>query len=715
MRTSLVTLVFAAVLAGCGTEALRPVEGTLRVQPAQLDFGPVVRGQALELPLELTNTSRGELEVAIVVTGAGFSAVAPPTRLPVGSDEVRLRFRPDDEGPFAGECVLSVPGLEPVRVPLVGVGAPIPECPKARACHEAAWSPAEGRCVEAPLPDGTACEAACLLGGTCAAGRCVGAPRDCDDADACTVDTCHPERGCEHVPGAACPGQGPCQVGVCDAASGCGLAPAEDGTPCGPRRDCDAADVCISGQCVLRDPPDDFVCADESACQGEGRCRGNLCVRPPARTLTASWQRGGSADGGVVSEAWSDVLVEADGGLTLSSYFIERQLLGAAGPSPRFLPEGTARRCIHWRGDLVCADYPATVNAGVSVIDEATGAIRWTYGGISLDLPEYAGPTVQVFLARLMAVSEQHLAALFESRTPNPDGTDPRCRRFALVVLDAQGQRVAARRVEHPIFDVCTHPHPYGAAVDAAGNLYVAFTPSGQDNPASALDDTILMSWSPVLQPRWVHRASGLEGGELAVAGGWLFHERTASAFSTATGAPSGGLAVPFGHGAATRDLVIPAPAALTVRLEAFDGVTLAARWQRQTNGVPWFTGAPVTLARLATARGPRPVVLAFDTDGLAHAVSGTDVETGAELFRCPLDLPEAPGLVSPTLGGLVVASEPVPVFAGADECLRCDPRFARTRMQFRWYPLPGLLPGEGRWPSLNGGVGHDHREDPVP
>lgn len=713
MRVALVTGLLLAA-AACGVDALRPVNGDLRVTPSQVDFGRVVRGQSTERTLELENTSRGDLEVALAVTGSGFELLDAPTRLIPGSTEVRIRFRPGDEGAFDGACTVRVPGFEPVIVPLSGEGAPIPDCVATAACQVSAWSATEGRCVESQAPDGTGCEAACLTGATCSAGRCVGAPLDCDDANACTVDSCDPSSGCTHVESVTCPGAGPCQVGVCDPDAGCGLAPAVDGTPCGMRRDCNAADVCISGECVLRDPPDNFVCADESPCQGEGRCQGDLCVRPPATVLTPSWQRGDPPTDGGQGDLWTDLLLESDGGVTLSSYFVSQQVLNARSPSPVTLPQ-TARRCIHWRGMLVCADYPANVNAGVSAIDEATGNIVWTYGGIAADLPEYAGPTVQVFLARLMTISDQELVALFESRVLNPDGTDPRCRHFALVVLDAQGHAVTARRVENPIFEVCTHPHPYGAAVDASGNVYLAFTPSGQDNPATALEDTLLMSYSPVLQPRWVHPVAGLPGGELSVAGAWLFHERSASAFSTTTGAPGGGIAVPFGLGVATRDLLIAAPADQTVRLEAFDGMTLTTKWQRQTNGVPWFTGAPLALATFATPSGPRPVVLAFDSDGLTHAVSATDTETGAELFRCPMAVPETPGFVSPSAGGLAVASQALTKPSTLDPCLQCDPRFARSRMVFQWFDMPGLSPGVGRWPGLNGGVGHDHREDVVP
>jgi hypothetical protein len=353
------------------------------------------------------------------------------------------------------------------------------------------------------------------------------------------------------------------------------------------------------------------------------------------------------------------------------------------------------------------------VTAGVSALDEVTGSVRWTYSSIAAELPEYAGPTTQVFLARLVALSEQALVAIFEARTLDPDGRDPRCRRFALVVLDALGQPVAARRVEHPIFEVCTHPHPYGAAVDASGNLFLAFTSSQADNPASALSDTLLISYGPALQLRWSRWEPGLAGGELSVGGGWLFHERVATPLRASTGAPGGPLPSDFGLGVVSRELAIAAPAARTASLTAVDLASLMPRWRRTLGRGAWFTEAPLALATFTTRAGPRPVVLAFDSDGATRGVSATDVETGAEVFRCPLAISDTPGLVSVAPGGLVVGVPIVP--PSGDVCWGCDPRYAERRVVFQWYDWPGLAAGAGRWNGQNGGGAHDHREVAVP
>lgn len=93
---------------------------------------------------------------------------------------------------------------------------------------------------------------ACMLGRTCVASTCTaGIPRDCDDGNRCTTDTCEPATGCLHqaVPACCrddgdCPGE-PCFSRIC-ADSACAVgAPrlCDDGDPCTTDA-CDAATGC---------------------------------------------------------------------------------------------------------------------------------------------------------------------------------------------------------------------------------------------------------------------------------------------------------------------------------------------------------------------------------------------------------------------------------------------------------------------------------------
>jgi len=133
--------------------------------------------------------------------------------------------------------------------------------------------PVQG-CVNAPLPDGTGCDDddLCTQNDRCQGGTCQGAPRNCNDGNPCTADTCEPSTGCVRTPvpsgapcndqnactvgdacirgacvgGSAvpCPSSGPCTVGSCDPTRGCIQLNAIDGTPCGPN-----GLVCFSGVC----------------------------------------------------------------------------------------------------------------------------------------------------------------------------------------------------------------------------------------------------------------------------------------------------------------------------------------------------------------------------------------------------------------------------------------------------------------------------------
>lgn len=710
MRRALPAL-FAFLLASCPDARLLPVTGRLRVEPAQVDFGRLFLGTPKRVSLDVINESRSSVEVTWMLTGDGFALVDPPARLASGSNEAVLAATASSLGPMDGVLEISVPGLEPLRVPLSAEGVAIPECPSPGACKTSAWDVAAGRCVESPVADGSRCSDACIENASCVGGRCVGDPKSCDDGDKCTVDSCSPEHGCEHFPGAACPGDGVCGVGACDPVRGCILAPAPDGTSCGPRRSCNAADVCISGQCVLRDPPDGFVCAEESPCAGEARCVGDVCRAQTTTTLSPTWSTGTEPLDGGAFQAWSDLMIAPDGGITVSSYFMTPPRLAVNSVAPLVLPT-SARRCIHWRAWLVCADYP-TGGADVSAIDPSTGRIAWTYSNLAADVPAFAPPT-QIFLARLAAISDTLLLALFESRTLAADGTDPRCRRFAMVVLDATGARVHARAVEDPIFFTCNHPHSYGVAVDAQRNIYLGFAPSDVDNPAAALNGTTLMSYSPTLQQRWLRFEPGVRGGELAVARGMLFHHGARQYWNAATGAPAGLLPINFGNGVIDRQRVIPAPRTGRSDLYAIDLQSGATAWSVARGNLE--IAAPLALAEWTTSGGPRTVVLSVTgTEDAGLMLESYDAVTGAPGFFCPL----ARGLPAPVqlevgAGGVAAMGWPRPVVEPT-ECERCDPRFARTRNAFFWVPMKGIRPASAPWVGTWGGSGHDHREDDVP
>ncbi len=108
---------------------------------------------------------------------------------------------------------------------------PALDCDDGNPCTGDECNPVTG-CANEPVQDGTPCddEDLCNGGEVCQAGQCVSSePLDCDDANACTEDTCDPSAGCVHTElpeGSNCGEGRTCQRGLCLPApsGGCGCA-----------------------------------------------------------------------------------------------------------------------------------------------------------------------------------------------------------------------------------------------------------------------------------------------------------------------------------------------------------------------------------------------------------------------------------------------------------------------------------------------------------
>ena len=694
----------------CRDPLLDPIQYDLRVEPKQLDFGRLIVGQVSSQSVELINAGKASVEGTWSLTGDGFlSDDATPTRAVVGSTVMEVRCAPPHVGVFDGELKIALEGFQPFVVPLACEGVPVPECVASGPCRVSEWDLAAGRCVARDQVDGFSCDAkdVCLLNAACHSGRCEGTQRDCADSDPCTADTCHPTRGCEHSGPIACPSEEICRVGVCVPGVGCTLVDAEDGIPCGQSRSCREADVCIAGSCVRRDPPDGFKCIPNGSCGDAGFCVNDVCEPGPTPTLEPTWTLGVPQPDGGPPEAWSDFFADRTGALTLSSYFMTPPLMQANRAMPQSLVQN-ARRCIDWLGWVVCGDLPATSSSPVTAIDPTTGATVWSYSSAGHSIAEFTGPGVQFFTARLAVLNENELLALYESRTLTTEGVDPRCRTFAMVVIDRQGQGLRSLFLNDPIFSVCDHPHSYGVAVDAQSNIYLAFTPSGADNPATSLDGTMIFSYSPSLQLRWRRYVPGLVGGELAVANRLLFQERSPEVRDTQSGNVVATLPAPFGLGV-IGDFTAIFGQAGTSALTTLSTSTSQPRWRRSLTGTLGRT--PLTLANWASPWGPRDVALAFTSDGRQVRLEATEVITGAAAFSCPVALPELPAMTAMTDGGIGVMVGTVPVSPSWPLCDDCDPKYARTRSSFGWIPLPGLSPSNAPWSGAWGNEGHSHHE----
>lgn len=702
-------LLVAATGCTCRAPELQSVKGLIRVQPEQVDFGRIVLGGAGSSLITLTNTGKVALEGEWALTGEGFRiADGFPARAEVGDTRFVVSCAPEHAGVFDGAVTITFAGYQPLVIPLACEAVPAPECVPSGPCRTSSWDVAASRCVEVALDDGRDCTVndVCLVNPSCHAGRCEGTLRDCNDGDPCTADVCDPARGCQHPGPIACPGAGPCRVGRCVAGSGCELVDAPDGIPCGQKRSCVEAEVCIAGQCETRTPPDGFKCAVGGVCGGDGRCESQVCVLTAPPPLRPTWTLGDPQPDGGPPELWSDLIADREGRLHLSSYFMSPPRLDAMSAAPVNLTQ-LARRCVMWLGWLVCGDLPGLATSPVSAIDPATGTIVWTFTGAQQQIAEFNGPRVEFFTARLAVMNEQELLVLYESRTMTQEGRDPRCRVFGMIVLDRAGQALRSRFISDPIFGgTCNHQHSYGVAVDAQSNLYLAFTPSSTDNPATTMLGTTIFSFSPTLQPLWRVHDPNLMGGELAVADGLLFQEWTSQVRSTATGAAVADFGARFGGGVIGEGLALQLdPPVRTVEARATSG-THAVAWQYLLTGIP--ERQPLVTARWASPWGPREVAVAITNDRGEILLEAIELQTGATAFACPIDVGEVPISAAVTDGGLGLMFGVTPA---ADACANCDPRYARTRNRFAFVPLPTLSPSDAPWSATWGNEGHTHHE----
>jgi hypothetical protein len=149
------------------------------------------------------------------------------------------------------------------------------QCDDDNPCTDDSCDPASG-CVntfnQAPCDDGNACTAEDV----CVEGFCGGGPAACDDQNSCTDDLCKPFLGCVHVPnsgtcndGDPCTINEACKAGVCQ-----GAAPVS----------CDDANACTKDSCdvatgaCLHEPLDGTACDDGHPCTKADKCKAGHCV-----------------------------------------------------------------------------------------------------------------------------------------------------------------------------------------------------------------------------------------------------------------------------------------------------------------------------------------------------------------------------------------------------------------------------------------------------
>jgi len=168
--------------------------------------------------------------------------------------------------------------------------APV-NCDDGNVCTTDSCDPAAGGCVSV-ANDGAACDDgnACTGGDVCAAtvcrgsaiGGCCATDADCNDGDACTIDSCAAGRCAVQV--RDCSVNDRCVVAFCDAATGCGTAPVScnDGNVCTDDA-CDPERGCVSVPTANPPQAKETSCGDgaDNDCDGLVDAADPDCAPPP--------------------------------------------------------------------------------------------------------------------------------------------------------------------------------------------------------------------------------------------------------------------------------------------------------------------------------------------------------------------------------------------------------------------------------------------------
>jgi hypothetical protein len=217
----------------------------LSVQPAKVDFGLTWVGHPQDQQVIVSND--GSDAVVKVAVGAPFSVDVSTLEVAASTHStLTVHYAPASAGHDTATLTIGA-----LSVPLSGDARVEPDCPP-MLCNDVFFDTLSRECSSKPVTDGTACHTGCITG-SCQGGLCLGSPIDCDDGNACTIDSCSEPDGCSHsVLSCEIPND-PCKVGACDPVKGCVATAVLDGTSCGDDLCTSSSNrICLSGACVVR-------------------------------------------------------------------------------------------------------------------------------------------------------------------------------------------------------------------------------------------------------------------------------------------------------------------------------------------------------------------------------------------------------------------------------------------------------------------------------
>lgn len=134
-----------------------------------------------------------------------------------------------------------------------GVGK---DCNDNNVCTTDKCNPATQGCFYEAVADGDLCAgptcpstSSWQPASKCQSGKCAAAPASigCDDKNACTIDSCNAELGCQHALAPSCTDNNLCTDDKCDQAKGCLSSPNAAG--CSDGNACTQSDTCTLGVC----------------------------------------------------------------------------------------------------------------------------------------------------------------------------------------------------------------------------------------------------------------------------------------------------------------------------------------------------------------------------------------------------------------------------------------------------------------------------------
>ena len=158
-------------------------------------------------------------------------------------------------------------------------------CDDNQLCTVDSCDPVQG-CQHIHQPDGLSCSDGNVCNGEelCSNGICTtGTPLNCEDGNSCTIDTCDPTNGCSNTPiPACCTTDADCRdISNCTMNERCvGGQCLSDPVICDDSNPCtsDHCDPTVPGGCVHTDLVNGTICGDANMCHGQETCQSGSCT-----------------------------------------------------------------------------------------------------------------------------------------------------------------------------------------------------------------------------------------------------------------------------------------------------------------------------------------------------------------------------------------------------------------------------------------------------